>query len=274
MIIILEQREFGKAKEAVSSVLRGADNVRLRLRSRAKDSASKEVAKSLDKDFAKKKIKEIKENYKNKPEIAKRKIEEVKKHSRGRRAEYQRKARGKFEALKPADPKTAEQIESTAEKIVSPKLPTVEQVKDKTLKAGRSVLEGAKKTYENTGQVITEAGVKFREHPVAAPGWFSGDAVNIVGSATGHPEMLAVPVGSIAGGVGLAGELGLFPRKVRRKFRQNAINYRKRRESGAARKGIQKLTPSHNWSLKKQVQESQQYSRHLGVGGRINYSAV
>ena len=274
MIIILEQREFGKVKQAVASVLRGADNVRLRLGKRAKNSASKEIAKSLDKDFTKKKIEEIKAAYGNKPEIAKRKIEKVKKHSRGRRAEYEKGAKGKFEALKPANPKTAEQIEATAEKIVNPKLPTIEQVKDKTLKAGRSVLEGAKRTYENTGQVLTEAGVKLREHPVAAPGWFSGDAVNIVASATGHPEMVAVPVGSIAGAAGLAGETGLFPRKVRRKFRQNAINYRKRRESGAARKGFQKLTPSHDWSLKKQAQEAQQYSRHLGIGGRINYSAV
>jgi len=260
MIIILEQREFGKAKEVVSSVLRGADNIRLRLSSRAKDSASKEVAKSLDKDFAKKKIKEIKENYKNKPEIAKRKIEEVKKHSRGRRVEYERGARGKFEAMKPADPKTAEQIEATAEKIVNPKLPTVEQVKDKTLKAGRSVLEGAKKTYTDTGRLITSGTAKLVENPSFEVAMRAGDVWNAGAFATGNPAAATFPMGGALVVPLSKAQKAVLGRKGNRKLRQTAIKIRKSKLS--------------NWSLKKQAQEAQQYSRHLGVGGRINYSTV
>lgn len=252
-MIEFRQKDFGK-KEIIEGVLKAKNWIRKIGTEAGKKRGSKQVASSLNKSHEARKKAEIAATYGNNPKLAQRKLEKLRASRKGRKDHLRRSARKKLDAI-PDKVQTREQISEKARQIADQITPEniANAIKEAPKKTARSVMEGAKKTYENTGQIITEAGAKFREHPVAAPGWFSGDAVNIIGSATGHPEMLAVPVGSIAGAAGLAGESGLFPRKVRRKFRQNAIDYRKRRESGTARKGLQKLTPAHDWSLKKTI---------------------
>lgn len=268
-MIILRQKEYSLKKNIIESVLQFGNRAKKKALKEGTKSGSKQIANSLNKAHESRKTAEILEAYKNKPQIAKRKLEKLRNSRKGRKAEMEKVALKKLNNL-PNDIKTKEEISKRAEKIadqitIQNVANTAKQLPENT---ARSVMNGVKNIYENTGQIVTDAGVGFRKHPIAYPGWFSGDVVNGIATATGHPELVAVPVGTIVGTAGLAGETALFPRRVRRKFRQNAINYKKRRVSGQE-KG--KLTIPHDWSIKKMVQNNNEYVGRIGTAGNIGF---
>ena len=268
-MIIVIQKAFSvkgiKAKSVLAGLKIGNFLKKTSERTNIK-SGSRKIAESMTKSFEEKKLSQ----YKKGSSVYERRKARLKKQRKDRIKGFKETAQNKLQDYSKV--RSSEQLESKAQKIADKiTVPNIiNTIKEAPVKAAKSVMKGAEKAYKNTGQVFTEVGTKFREHPIAYPGWFSGDAVNYVGAATGHPEVLAVPVGTIVGGAGLAGESGLFPRKLRRKFRQNSINYKKRRILGQ-RKGLQKLSPAHDWSLQKSVQNAHEYTRHIGGAGQIGY---
>lgn len=240
-MIEFRQKDFGK-KEVASSVLSGIEKIRLRLNKSSKDSAAKQIAKSVDKSHVKRKVAKLKELEKTNPKLAQRKLDKLKRLKKRRLEHNQKIARKKLENLAPANPKTKEQIDAAAEKLVSPKLPTAKDVKEKTIKAGKSVLEGAKTAYTDTGRVITHGASKFVENPAFEVAMRSGDAYNYAMITSGNPELAAIPVGGILAYPLVKAQKHILGRKGNRKLRQTGIKIRKSKLS--------------NWSLKKALQKS------------------
>ncbi len=218
----------------------------------------------MNKGIVEEKIAKIRAKYSNNPKIAERKISQFLAKDKERVERLQQQAQRKLEAISPSRvAKTPEQIDAAAEALSNPTAKSVLDAGKNAGKAvvngGKSVISGVSKVYTGTGKVLTEGGALVYKHPLAGPGWLSGDAVNIVGSSLGHPEVLSVPVGTIVGGTGLAIERAVLPRATQRRFRQNSIRLRKK----AAASGFSE------WSLQKAAQESHPYRSLMGTAGYI-----
>ena len=243
--IEFRQKEFAAAagKKIVSATMRVCDKVGSIAQKALKKGGSKTVAKSIVKDDLNSKLKKIQERYKDNPSILKRKMKKaIRIHNNTKEeriSKLQDTAFKKLDNLRPDILRPKEVVDAKAEEIVK-NLP--KNAVKTVVKLPKNVYKGAKYVYEDTGKIIAKGGEALNRHPIAAPGWASGDVFNATMIATGNPELTAVPVGSIVGGVGYAGETIMFPRKVRRKFRQNGIRFRKKHTNG---KGLD------NFSIKK-----------------------
>ena len=242
--IEFRQKEFAAVgKKVVSATMRVYDKAGSIAQRVLKKSGSKTVAKSIIKDDLSSKLKEIQERYKDKPSILKRKMEKaIRIHNNAKEkriSELQDTAFKKLDNLRPDTFRPKEVVDAKAEEIIK-NLP--KNAVKTVVELPKNVYKGAKHMYEDTGKIIAKGGEALNRHPIAAPGWASGDVFNATMVATGNPELTAIPVGSIVGGVGYAGETIMFPRKIRRKFRQNGIRFRKKNTNG---KGLD------NFSIKK-----------------------
>lgn len=224
-MIIIVQKTFavkGKKAQSVLAGLKLGNFIRKKVEGRSIKSGAKQVARSLNDTIEKEKLSQYKEGS----SLYKRKKARLRRERKTRIQGLQRRAERKLQDFSKV--KTPEQLESRAQELADKATVkgAVDYAKSAPIKVGKSVMQGAEKAYKHTGTVALNIGAKVVEHPIATPGWFSGDAVNIVGTATGHPEVTLVPVGTIASGAGLAVEK-VLPRKTRRKLRQKAIRLKK-----------------------------------------------
>lgn len=268
-MIEFRQKQFGFRKKIVditATALGKSDLIKSRLNKLSVRSGAKTIARDLEKSNISKKTPEIIEKYKNNPKIAERKIHKLKRLSKGRVEASKRTAEKKLAALTKPQTRTKEQVLKDAESIV-PKNPTevYNKAKQSLVGVGKGVASGLNKLYNNTGAVLTKGGEALTKATGETLAFLSGDVVNAVGPALGHPEVLTVPVGTIGAGAVAAAKRAVLPRSYMRGRRQAGIKLRK----AAERSGF------HSWSLggslKRSINESSQYSRHLGTAGHISY---